>query len=109
MGLNKRELRDQMREATRRELGALWPDVREYFEAENRKLVETLKMIALLKAAGKIDHLTAQSLLEGQKMVRRTLLLTVEGLTTIMIENTLNAALDSIREAVNTVLDFDLL
>ncbi len=39
----------------------------------------------------------------------KTLLLSVEGLTLIMIESTLNAALDSVRDAVNTVLDFDLL
>ena len=109
MKLNKKELRANMREATRNELGAMWPDVREYFEAENRKLIEMLKMIALLKAQGKIDDITAKSLLDGQAMVRETLLLTIEGMTTIMIENTLNAALDSIRDAVNTVLDFKLL
>lgn len=109
MKLNKKELRATMREATRNELGAMWPDVREYFEAENRKLIEMLKMIALLKAQGKIDDITAKSLLEGQAMVRETLLLTIEGMTIIMIENTLNAALDSIRDAVNTVLDFKLL
>ena len=109
MKLNKRELRTNMREATRTKLGAMWPDVREYFEAENRKLIETLKMIELLRASGRIDSLTAQSLLEGQFLARETLLLTIEGLTTIMIENTLNAALDSVRDAVNTGLNFKLL
>lgn len=109
MKLDKKQLRTNMREATRNELGAIWPDVREYFEAENRKLIETLKMIALLRAQGKINDETAKSLLEGQTIVRETLLLTIEGMTTIMIENTLNAALDSIRDAVNTVLNFKLL
>ena len=109
MKLDKKALRKNMRTATREALGERWSDVREYFEAENRKLIETLKMITLLHAAGKIDDLTAKSLLEGQVMVRETLLLTVEGMSIIMVENTLNAALDSIREAVNTVLKFPLL
>ena len=109
MKLDKKALRDNMRAATRKELEDRWPDVREYFEAENRKLIETLKMIALLHADGKIDDLTAKSLLEGQVMVRETLLLTVEGMTVIMVENTLNAVLDSVRDAVNTVLNFKLL
>ena len=109
MGLNKKDLRDRMREAARTELGAMWPDVREYIEAENRKLIETLKMIELLRADNRIDPMTANSLLEGQKLVGKTLLLSVEGLKLIMIERTINAALDSVREAVNTVLDFELL
>lgn len=109
MGINKKELRANMRTASREQLQALWPDVREYIEAENRKLVETLKMIELLRDNNRIDETTAKSLLDGQKLVGKTLLLSVEGLTLIMIESTLNAALDSVRDAVNTVLDFDLL
>ena len=109
MRIDKRALHSSMREASREQLNDIWPDVREYIEAENRKLVETLKMIELLKANNRIDETTAKSLLEGQKLVGKTLLLSVEGLTLIMIERTLNAALDSVREAVNTVLNFELL
>jgi hypothetical protein len=36
-------------------------------------------------------------------------LLAVKGLTQLMVEEALNAALDAVREIVNGVLDFDLL
>ncbi len=109
MKFDKKAMRANMRTATRTALGEQWSEVREYFEAENRKLIETLKMIALLHTSGKIDDLTAKSLLEGQVLVRESLLLAVEGMTLIMVETTLNAALDSIRKAVNTALKFPLL
>lgn len=109
MKFDKKQLHAQMREATKNELGAFWPDVRAYFEAENRKMVESLKMIERLREDNQIDQEMAQALIQGQAKARETLLLSVEGLTIIMIERTLNAALDSIRESVNTVLDFDLL
>ena len=109
MKLNKKQLKTDMRAATQSELGAFWPDVREYFESENRKIIENLLMIERLLELGQIDQEMAKSLKESQDLVSRTLLLSVQGLTLIMIERTLNAALDSIRESVNTVLDFELL
>nr|CAA6824040.1 MAG: Unknown protein [uncultured Thiotrichaceae bacterium] len=109
MKFNKKQLRRNMREATKNELGVLWPDVREYMEAENRKMIESLKMIHELRKLNRIDLEMAQALIQGQKEARTTLLLSIDGLKVIMIERTLNAALDSIRESVNTVLDFELL
>lgn len=109
MSLDKELLLSDMRAAAKDELGAFWPDVREYFISENRKIVENLSLIAHLLETEQIDQEMARSLKESQDLVSRTLLLTMQGLTLIMIESTLNAALDAIKESVNTVLDFQLL
>lgn len=109
MSLDKALLLSDMRAAAKDELGAFWPDMREYFIAENRKIVENLSLITHLLETGQIDQEMAKSLKESQDLVSRTLLLTVQGLTLIMIERTLNKVLDSIKDSVNTVLDFDLL
>jgi hypothetical protein len=109
MKLDREQLHTDMGLAAKTELGAFWPDVREYFESEHRKIIENLAMINRLLDLGQIDEEMAKSLKESQELVSRTLLLSVQGLTLIMIERALNAALDSIRESVNTVLDFELL
>lgn len=107
--LNKKQLLTNMREASRTELDSFWPSIKDYIETENRKMVETFKMIERLNKANRIDALTAKSLIEGQIISRKAVLETVDGMQTIMIENSLNAALKSVKQAVNRVLQFQLL
>lgn len=85
-----------------------WPEMKEYGEAEAKKLAQTLVMIEALRAAGKISEEQAQLQLNIQKNASRTVLLTLEGLGLLAAEAAINAALDVVKEAVNTAVGFVL-
>lgn len=86
-----------------------WPDIKEYGEAEANKLAQTLVMIEALKISGKINEEQAMLHIEIQKNATRTVLLTLEGLGILAVEAAINAALNVVKEAVNTAVGFVLL
>jgi hypothetical protein len=85
-----------------------WPEMREFAETEFRKLGESLAMIERLVVTGKITEEQARLHLEIQKAAMRTVLLTIEGLGILAVERAINAALDVVRDTVNTALGFAL-
>ncbi|KWT95572.1 MULTISPECIES: hypothetical protein [unclassified Variovorax] len=90
-------------------VGAKWPAVREYFEAESKVLAQRLATIAKLRIEGKISEQRAKELVQFQKNSFETVLLAVEGLTQLIIEDALNAGLKAVRTAINTAIGFALL
>lgn len=86
-----------------------WPDIKEYGEAEAKKMAQALIMIEALVASGKINEEQAALHLEIQKNASRAVLLTIEGLGVLAAEAALNAALNAVKESVNTALGFVLL
>lgn len=86
-----------------------WPDIKEYGEAEAKKMAQALIMIEALVASGKINEEQAALHLEIQKNASRAVLLTIEGLGILAAEAALNAALNAVKESVNTALGFVLL
>lgn len=90
-------------------VGAKWPAVREYFEAESKVLAQRLATITKLRVEGKISERRAKDLVQFQKQSFETVLLAVEGLTQLIIEDALNAGLKAVRTAINTAIGFALL
>ena len=86
-----------------------WPDIQEYGEAEAKKLAQTLVMIESLKISGKINEKQAALHLEIQKNATRTVLLTLEGLGILAAETAISAALNVVKDQVNTAVGFALL
>lgn len=86
-----------------------WPEIKEYGEAESKKLAETLIMIEALKVSGKINEEQAVLHLEIQKNASRTVLLTIKGLGILTVEAAINEALNVVKDTVNTALGFNLL
>ena len=86
-----------------------WPDIKDYGEAEAKKLAQSLVMIETLRAAGKINEEQAALYLEIQKNATRSVLLTLEGLGLLAVEAAINAALSVVKQAVNTGLGFVLI
>jgi len=86
-----------------------WPDIKEYGEAEAKKMAQALIMIEALVASGKINEEQAALHLEIQKNASRAVLLTIEGLGVLAAEAALSAALNAVKESVNTALGFVLL
>ncbi len=109
MSIDERELASAMFEAFKGKLTEKWPEVKDYAEAESKKLAESLAMIEKLKLAGEINEEQAKLHLEIQKNATRTVLLTIEGLGIIAVEQAINAAMSVLKEAVNTALGFTLI
>lgn len=109
MSLSTTQLSKDILAALRGSLSEKWPEIREYGEAEAKKLAQTLVMIETLTLSGKINPAQAALHLDIQKNATRSVLLTLEGLGLLAVEAALDAALGVIRETVNGALGFTLL
>ena len=89
--------------------GAKWPSVKDYAEAEFEKLARTLVQIELLKQRNQISEGEASVLFEMQKNTARAVMLTLEGMSLLLVEGAINAALGVVKDAVNTALGFVLI
>jgi Asp-tRNA(Asn)/Glu-tRNA(Gln) amidotransferase B subunit len=101
MGLKISELVTPMLAAGKDSLAADWPKAKDYANQEFKKLAQSLVDIAKLVAEGKVNSQQAKSLLQIHKNTTQQVLLTVQGLGIIAVENAINAALKSVRDAVN--------
>lgn len=90
-------------------LAEKWPDVKDYGEAEAKKLAQTLVMIGTLQATGKINKEQAALHLEMQKNATRMVLMTIEGLGVLSAEAAINSALAAVKDTVNKEIGFTLL
>ncbi|UUZ70081.1 hypothetical protein LP416_13320 [Polaromonas sp. P2-4] len=109
MNLNASQLGKDMLGAFKGVFAEKWPDIKEYGEAEAKKLAQTLVMIEALKAARKINEEQAALHLEIQRNATRTVLLTLEGLGILTAEAAINAALNVVKDSVNTAVGFALI
>jgi ABC-type Zn uptake system ZnuABC Zn-binding protein ZnuA len=109
MAFDPGELAKKMFEAFEGSLTEKWPEVKDYAEAEAKKIAESLVMIEKLILSEQINEEQAKIHFQIQHNATRMVLLTVEGLGIIAVEQAINAALDVLKDTVNTALDFTLL
>lgn len=109
MSLDATKLGKDILAAFNSALADKWPDIKEYSEAEAKKLAQTLVMIEVLKASGKINKEQAALHLEMQKNAARTVLMTIDGLGILAAEAAISAALNVVKDTVNTTIGFTLL
>jgi hypothetical protein len=109
MALNASQLGKDILGALRGSLKDKWPDIKEYGQAESKKLAQALIMIEALKVSGKINKKQAALQLEIQKNATRMVFLTIEGLGVLAVEAAINAALNVVKNTVNTAIGFALL
>lgn len=109
MSLSASQLTQDMLAAFQGVLVKKWPEIKEYAEAEAKKLAESLVMIEVLSVSGKINAEQAALHLQIQKNATRTVFLTLEGLGILAAEAAINAALNVVKESVNTALGFVLI
>mgnify|MGYP000255315524 CR=1 FL=1 len=86
-----------------------WPGVQNYVESEAQMYAQRLASVAKLYADGHITEERARKHLAMQKEAWETTLISVTGLSQLMIEAALNAAINVIRGAVNRTIGFALL
>jgi hypothetical protein len=86
-----------------------WPEIKDYAEAEFEKLAKTLIQIELLRLRNQISEGEASVLFEMQKNTARAVMLTLEGMSLLLVEGAINAALAVVKDTVNSALGFALL
>jgi len=109
MSLDIEELAGAMFAAFKEELSEKWPEVKDYAKTESKKLAENFVLIQKLLHEDKITKEQAKLHMDIQKNATRAVLLTVEGLGLLAAEQAINAALDVLKDTINTALNFTLL
>jgi hypothetical protein len=109
MSLDINELSQTMLNAFKGQLQANWPQIKHYAEAEAKKLAENLVLIEKLHLLGDMSDEQAALQHKLQKNAARVVLISVQGMSLLMAEQAVNAALDSVKTSVNTALNFTLL
>jgi|GEM_PF-572290 hypothetical protein len=85
------------------------PDIEKYAKDESAKMAQSLAKIASLLAAGKIDEDEAKLQLNIQKQATKAVLLAIAGVSLLAAEAAINAALATVKTAVNTAVGFALI
>jgi inorganic pyrophosphatase/exopolyphosphatase len=109
MALNIQDLLGPMLDAAKIVVGKQWPNVQNYTETEMKKIGEKILEIEKMKLEGTTTDERAKLLLNIQVNASKTVLLAVKGITKIMAEQAINAALGAIRDVVNKAIGFSLL
>jgi len=86
-----------------------WPQIETYAEGESERLAHSLVQITTLRVNNKITDGECSVMLEMQKNATRTVFLALEGLSLILVETAINAALTAVQTAVNSAIGFALL
>src|SRR5215510_7494428 len=108
MALDIEDLAKKMLDAALPVLTDKAPGIGAYAAGEFKKIAQTIATIESEQAQGQITEEQASILLEMQKGASRSVLLTAAGLSLLVVEKALNAALDVVRAAVNTAVKFAL-
>lgn len=103
------DLVKKMFEAFENSLADKWPEVKDYAEAEAKKMAESLIMIEKLVLTEQINEDQAKLHFQIQQNATRMVLLTIEGLGIIAVEEAINAALAVLKDSVNSALKFKLI
>lgn len=109
MALDVGDLALKMFEAFKGKLTEKWPEVKDYAETESKNLAESLVSIERLKLTGQITEEQARLQFDIQKNAAVTVFLAIQGISTIAVEQAINAAMDVLRDTVNSALKFSLL
>ena len=86
-----------------------WNDIKPYAEKEAKGFAQNLIMIQKLKLEGKITQDEAAIHIRIQKNSYLTVLTAIAGISAIMAENALNAAIGAVKEVVNKAIGWQLL
>ncbi|SRR6266498_4184919 len=108
MALDLEELAKQMFGAAFPIIKNRAPEIRAYAEGEFKKIAQTILTIEGESVQGRITPEEAAILFEMQKGASRAVLLTAAGLSLLIVEEAINAALEVIKTAVNSAVKFAL-
>jgi hypothetical protein len=109
MALDIQQLLTPMLNAAKAVIRNKWPGTQNYAETEFKKIGQNILDIEKNKLQGKYSEDQARLLFAIQKNATKSVLLALEGMTLIMTEQAINAALGAIRDVVNKAIGFGLI
>lgn len=107
--VNTTEVLKKMLEAAKAVFNTQWKEVKPYAEQEFKAFTQNIQMINKLKEKGKITEAQAKLYFENQNLSIRIVLLSLEGISLVTIENAINAAINVVKDTVNTAIGWTIL
>jgi hypothetical protein len=107
--LDVNRLLEEMLAAAKTSFADQWPTAKDLAISSLKKLAVSFVEIEKMKLNGTITDEQVRLLLSMDKNTFRIVLLSIEGLGLLAVENALNAALNIVRDTVNTAVGFVLL
>jgi len=95
--------------AARGEIEDDLPGLEDMLKTELKSIAESVVLIEKLLLHKRISKKQARLLIEMKQINARAIILTVEGIGVVLAERAINAAIKSVKDTVNTALDFRLL
>jgi len=100
---------EKMLEAAKGQLENHWPTIKDLATSSIKTLAQNIVDIERMEEDGTITEEQAKLKLQLQKDAFKILLLTNEAIGLLIVEAALNAALNAIKEIVNTAIGFVLI
>ncbi|NVJ61474.1 MAG: hypothetical protein HWE27_13845 [Gammaproteobacteria bacterium] len=95
--------------AVKDSLGDKWAEAKTFADSEAKKFAQNIAEIAFWKETGQITEEQAKVLMRMHQRSMKMVLTTLEGISLVMAERAMNAALDAIRGLVNGLVGFELI
>ena len=99
---------EKMNDAIKVALGDKWDEAKDFAQSESKKFAENIAEIALWKETGKITEEQGKVLLRMHQRSIKMVLTALEGISLVLAERAINAAIDAIADIVNGLIGWDL-
>lgn len=109
MAIKVDDLLKGMLEAAKASFDNDWPKVKELAETELKGVAEGILLIEKLRGQDNITQKQAKLLIRMKESNAKIILLTLEGMSLIVVEKAINASIKSVKDTVNNSLNFALL
>lgn len=106
MSIQFEEIFEIMVDAAKKSFKEDWPPIKDYAKDEFDKLATTIVGIHWRLETGQISVGEASVLLEMQKNTARSVMLSLQGMSLIVVEQAINDALNAVKDIVNESLGF---
>lgn len=102
--INVNEVVRQMLAAAQGVFGEKWPEVQNFATSEAKKFAQSMADIQVWKGLHQITEEQAQSLSRLHQRSMKMVFTALEGISLAMAERAINAALDVVRNIINTAI-----
>ena len=109
--MNEEQVKDiigKITDAVKVALGEKWDEVQDFAESESKKFARNIAEIALWKETGRITEEQGKVLLRMHQRSMKMVLTALEGISLVLAERAINAAIDAIGDIINGIIGWDL-
>lgn len=106
---NIKDITTRIADAVKVALGDKWEEAKVFAESESRKFAANIAEIALWKEMGAITEEQGRVLLRMHQRSMEMVITALEGISLVLAERAINAAIDAIAEIVNGLIGWELI